>query len=275
MHRNIYNKAEQLLKSWLKGKKKLTKAVIISYLMTGSFSLANDEVINIDAPNNYGVSHNKFDEFSINKEQTKILNNSNKDAKSQVTQKEIKKNEKLNGKEADIIIAEVTGTKKTNLEGTLEVLGKRADLIIANENGITLNGQRFVNTNSVGLTTQKHDWTKDRNSITSHFNQNEVNTFKDKHNNLLIDTTALNIQNGQDIFINLGNKDKTNKRTRRSLDFSISENGDVSAEESIARPRSRRATRSVSGDSVGEFEEISFELTEVESKKNQKELEKK
>lgn len=56
MHRNIYNKTEQLLKSWLKGKKKLTKAVIISYLMTGSFSLANDEVINIDALNNYGVS---------------------------------------------------------------------------------------------------------------------------------------------------------------------------------------------------------------------------
>lgn len=34
------------------------------------------------------------------------------------------------------------------------------------------------------------------------------------------------------------------------------------------------ATRSVSGSSVGEFEEISFELTEVESKKNPKELEK-
>lgn len=105
------------------------------------------------------------------------------------------------------------------------------------ENGITLNGQKDSLYKLSWINNTKHDWTKDRNSITSHFNQNEVNTFKDKHNNLLIDTTALNIQNGQDIFINLGNKDKTNKRTRRSLDFSISENGDVSAEESIARPR--------------------------------------
>lgn len=38
MHRNIYNKTEQLLKSWLKVKK-LTKAVIISYAYDGSFLL--------------------------------------------------------------------------------------------------------------------------------------------------------------------------------------------------------------------------------------------
>lgn len=48
--------------------------------------------------------YNKFDEFSINKEQTKILNNSNKDKQITSYTKRNKENEKLNGKEADIIL---------------------------------------------------------------------------------------------------------------------------------------------------------------------------
>ena len=52
-----------------------------------------------------------------------------------------------------MIITEVTGKNKTNINGTVEVAGKRADLVMANRNGIYVNGGNFLNTDRVTLTT--------------------------------------------------------------------------------------------------------------------------
>lgn len=54
---------------------------------------------------------------------------------------------------ARTIVNEVTGPTETRIEGPLEVLGQRAHVIVANPNGITIDGGRFINTGRVALTT--------------------------------------------------------------------------------------------------------------------------
>ncbi len=54
---------------------------------------------------------------------------------------------------AGTIINEVTSTNLTTIDGALRVIGNAADVIIANPNGITVNGGQFQNTRNVALTT--------------------------------------------------------------------------------------------------------------------------
>ena len=57
------------------------------------------------------------------------------------------------GSEADLILFQVTGSSGSDLEGTIEVFGTEAGLIIANPNGIDCDGCGFINTNKVDLVT--------------------------------------------------------------------------------------------------------------------------
>lgn len=54
---------------------------------------------------------------------------------------------------ARTIINEVTSTNPSLLQGQLQVLGPRAHVIVANPNGITVDGGSFVNTGGVALST--------------------------------------------------------------------------------------------------------------------------
>jgi len=54
---------------------------------------------------------------------------------------------------ARTIVTQVTGAKISRLQGEVEVLGTRANLIFANPNGIYVNGARFLNTGGLALTT--------------------------------------------------------------------------------------------------------------------------
>lgn len=56
---------------------------------------------------------------------------------------------------ARTIVNEVTGTGTTTIGGPVEVLGQRAHVIVANPNGIVIDGARFINTGRVALTTGK------------------------------------------------------------------------------------------------------------------------
>ncbi|MEQ4780173.1 hemagglutinin repeat-containing protein, partial [Providencia huaxiensis] len=108
--------------------------------------------INIVDPNSNGISHNKYQEFNVDKNGV-IFNNSKNDGVSQ-TGGFVIKNNNLNN-EANVIINEVGGVKGTQLNGTMEVFGKSADLIIANENGIEVNGAKTLNANNLTLSTGK------------------------------------------------------------------------------------------------------------------------
>ncbi|MEZ6878803.1 hemagglutinin repeat-containing protein, partial [Enterobacter sp. KBR-315C3_2022] len=109
-------------------------------------------VVNIADPNGKGISMNKFNEFNVDK-QGMIFNNSMKDGVTKIGGYAVK-NAQLQH-EASAIISEVTGAKASYINGTMEVFGKKADIIIANENGISVNGATTINANSLTLSTGK------------------------------------------------------------------------------------------------------------------------
>ena len=59
---------------------------------------------------------------------------------------------------AKIIVNQVTSGNPTTMNGFLEVAGHKADVIIANPNGITVNGGGFINTARAILTTGKPEY---------------------------------------------------------------------------------------------------------------------
>ncbi|MEH2922306.1 DUF637 domain-containing protein [Samsonia erythrinae] len=110
-------------------------------------------VINIATPNPAGISHNTYKDFSVGTPGA-VLNNSTAAGKSQLAG-QLNANANLKGKAAELIINEVTGTARSSLQGKVEVFGKKANVLIANPNGITCDGCGFINTPSVTLTTGK------------------------------------------------------------------------------------------------------------------------
>ena len=83
-----------------------------------------------------------------------ILNNSYTLSKTELAGY-VPGNNNMAERPAKIIVNEVTGTGSTSMDGFLEVAGNRADVVIANPNGITVNGGGFINTGKAFLTTGK------------------------------------------------------------------------------------------------------------------------
>ena len=110
-------------------------------------------IININTPNDKGLSHNQYDSFSINNNGL-ILNNANRPVSTELAGY-IMGNPNLVGPTAKTILNEVTGTNSTAMNGALEVAGNKAHVIIANPNGISINNGTFINTNAATLTTGK------------------------------------------------------------------------------------------------------------------------
>ncbi|MGR6980989.1 two-partner secretion domain-containing protein [Testudinibacter sp. P27/CKL/0425] len=98
-------------------------------------------LINIRTPSTAGVSHNVYQQFDVDSEGV-ILNNS-------------KNNPWLEKNEAKVILNEVNSHNASKLEGAIAVQGRKADVIIANQSGITVNGASFTNAGNVTLTTGK------------------------------------------------------------------------------------------------------------------------
>ncbi len=107
-------------------------------------------VVNIVNPNANGLSHNKFTNYNVDKKGL-VLNNSKVSGQSKLAG-QIYANTNLKNN-ASTILNEVTSTNKSVLKGYTEVFGNRANVIVANPNGITCNGCGFINTPKVTLTT--------------------------------------------------------------------------------------------------------------------------
>ncbi|MFA3905152.1 two-partner secretion domain-containing protein [Fusobacterium nucleatum] len=109
--------------------------------------------LDIATPNKNGTSYNSLKELQVS-EQGLILNNNKDIVVNTKTAGYVARNRNLdNSAAANLIITEVTGKNRTNINGTVEVAGKRADLVMANRNGIYVNGGNFLNTDRVTLTT--------------------------------------------------------------------------------------------------------------------------
>ena len=110
-------------------------------------------LVNITAPSSGGVSRNEYQTFNV-PDKGAILNNSYTLSKTELAGY-VQGNNNLAERPAKIIVNEVTGTGSTAMDGFLEVAGNRADVVIANPNGITVNGGGFINTGKAFLTTGK------------------------------------------------------------------------------------------------------------------------
>jgi len=88
--------------------------------------------VGIAGANTSGISHNTYTEFSAPRAGIALNNR---------------------GVDATTIINEVTSTKRSFINGPVEVLGSRAHVVLANPNGITIDGGRFINTGGVALST--------------------------------------------------------------------------------------------------------------------------
>ena len=151
-------------------------------------------VIDIAAPVD-GLSDNQVDSFDVNANGA-ILNNSAGGGTAQLGTTVTGNGNITAGNEADLILFQVTGSTGSALNGTIEVFGTEAGLIIANPNGIDCDGCGFINTNRVDLVTgSNYD-----------FNTNTFGSIAASDINIAssgLTASVLKIQTGAD-FINAG-----------------------------------------------------------------------
>ncbi|KAA1059905.1 two-partner secretion domain-containing protein [Enterobacter mori] len=123
-------------------------------------SAGNVPVININKANDKGLSHNVYDKLNVDKNGL-IFNNSAAGSNT-VLAGQIQGNSNLTSGSAKVILNEVTSKNASAINGMMEVAGDKADLIIANPNGITVNGGGSINTSKLTLTTGTPDIQNDQ-----------------------------------------------------------------------------------------------------------------
>ena len=107
--------------------------------------------VNIQTPSKKGVSLNQYRQFDVHQKGA-ILNNSRKNTRTHLGGW-VQGNPWLAGGEAKIIVNQINSRNPSQLNGYIEVAGRRAEVIMANPSGINVNGGGFINAAGVTLTT--------------------------------------------------------------------------------------------------------------------------
>ncbi|NIJ78298.1 filamentous hemagglutinin [Xanthomonas campestris] len=108
-------------------------------------------VVDIVAPNARGISHNRYSNFNVGPNGL-ILNNSAQISKTELGGYVAGNDNLQRSGAASLILNEVTSAS-SRLQGYTEIAGAKAQLVIANPNGISCDGCGFLNTSRVTLTT--------------------------------------------------------------------------------------------------------------------------
>lgn len=106
-------------------------------------------VIDIVAPNASGLSHNQFLDYNVGQPGV-VLNNATGAGQSQLAGA-LDANPQFQGQAASTILNEVISRNASLIEGPQEIFGRPADYVLANPNGITLNGGSFINITRAGF----------------------------------------------------------------------------------------------------------------------------
>lgn len=107
--------------------------------------------VNIQTPSAGGVSRNAYSQFDVDKKGA-ILNNSHANVQSQLGGM-VTANPWLARGKAKVILNEVNTRDPSQLNGFIEVAGRKAQVVIANPSGITCDGCGFINASRSTLTT--------------------------------------------------------------------------------------------------------------------------
>ena len=110
-------------------------------------------IVNIATPSPAGVSLNNWLEYNVNN-QGQILNNYKGLAVDTNLAGYIYGNPNFNrvgSSEATTIVNQVTGNNPTKIFGPTEIAGSKANLVIANGNGIYIAGASYINTSNLSL----------------------------------------------------------------------------------------------------------------------------
>lgn len=123
------------------------KAVVVGKNTTVDLQ-QNIPIVQINTPQN-NLSYNSYEHFDVN--DGLIINNSINNVDTQLLGN-INANSNLQHP-AKIIVNEVVGTNISNLNGIIEIAGAKADVVIANPNGIIVNNLNFINADRAVITT--------------------------------------------------------------------------------------------------------------------------
>ncbi|WP_261540717.1 filamentous hemagglutinin N-terminal domain-containing protein [Burkholderia multivorans] len=136
-------------------------------------------IVNIATPDGAGLSHNRFTEYNVGAAGL-VLNNSVHAVDTQLAGR-IDGNTLLGGKPASVILNQVTGGNASMLAGATEVAGQAARVIVANPNGIGVNGGSFINANHVSLVAGAVEFDE----------QGAIRQFRTEHGRIAIDGAGL------------------------------------------------------------------------------------
>ncbi|SFU47539.1 filamentous hemagglutinin family N-terminal domain-containing protein [Polaromonas sp. YR568] len=109
-------------------------------------------VVNIATANAAGLSNNLYTKYNVDANGLVLNNIANASGGRSYLAGQVQGNLNLNAP-AQVILNQVVSPNRSSLAGFTEVLGNKADVIVANPYGITCSGCGFINTDRVTLTT--------------------------------------------------------------------------------------------------------------------------
>ena len=113
-------------------------------------------LVNVAGPSAAGVSRNDYTNFNVSQNGV-ILNNSYQMSNTKLGGY-VPGNANMMRGSANVIVNEVTSHNPTDMKGFIEVAGRKASVVVANPNGITVDGGGFINTDRAVLTTGKTEY---------------------------------------------------------------------------------------------------------------------
>ena len=146
-------------------------------------------LVNITGPTAGGVSRNDYTNFNVPQHGV-ILNNSYQMANTSLAGY-VPGNANMMRGSASVIVNEVTSHNPTNMNGFIEVAGRKASVVVANPNGITVDGGGFINTDHAVLTTGKPEYDSNGN----------LNTYRVEQGSIAINGKGLNAKESNSLQI--------------------------------------------------------------------------